>query len=325
MKESILSKPQTMNKYLVLLALVLLSACYRVPNKIEPELSYSAQEGYIKSLPSGFRPLSSTEKKEEWGKEYQIALAMAKKLDLYRAISNFKRAEVLVPTGKYKRLREIQYYIMYCYYLGKRYGEVIQEFNESLLKDADKTFPAYHDLLIILYESYLEEKDPEKAEYILKVIEVDYPETAKNLKISTALVLGNIPEIKEYAANHPSHQDLKELTELYEQQKKSVGRAQVLNAIIPGSGYLYVGQRQSAVTSFLLNGLFIAAAYHFFHKGNVAAGIITTSFETGWYFGGIYGAGEAAKLYNERIYEENAYKVLKGNEQFPVLMLNYGF
>ena len=95
--------------------------------------------------------------------------------------------------------------------------------------------------------------------------------------------------------------------------------------ILPGAGYLYVGQKQSAVTAFLLNGLFIAAAVHFFCKWEIAAGVITTSFEAGWYFGGIYGAGESAKLYNERVYEDLAYPALNRNGLFPVLMLQYGF
>ena len=68
----------------------------------------------------------------------------------------------------------------------------------------------------------------------------------------------------------------------YEKEKKSISKAQLLNTFIPGAGYLYVNQKQSAVTAFFLNALFIAATYHFFHKGHTAAGIITLSFESGW-------------------------------------------
>ena len=88
---------------------------------------------------------------------------------------------------------------------------------------------------------------------------------------------------------------------------------------------MYIGQKKSALTAFLLNSLFIAAAYEFFHHGHVAAGIITTSFEAGWYFGGIYGAGEEAKYYNERVYEQDATAILNDTKLFPVLMIQYGF
>lgn len=111
----------------------------------------------------------------------------------------------------------------------------------------------------------------------------------------------------------------------YDAKKKSPCKAQFANGILPGAGYLYVGQKQAALTSFLLNGLFIYAAVYFYTNGNVAAGVITTSFEMGWYFGGIYGAGEAAKYYNERLYERQAYPALSYNKLFPVLMLKYGF
>ncbi len=100
---------------------------------------------------------------------------------------------------------------------------------------------------------------------------------------------------------------------------------QLLNALIPGAGYLYIGQKKSALTAFLLNGLFIAAAYQFFHHRHVAAGIITTGFEAGWYFGGIYGAGEEAKYYNERLFEKNAATVLNDYKLFPALMMQYAF
>ena len=58
---------------------------------------------------------------------------------------------------------------------------------------------------------------------------------------------------------------------------------------------------------------------------HTAAGIITTLFESGWYFGGIYGVGLETKYYNERVYEKNASCVLNEKNLFPVLMIQYGF
>ena len=73
------------------------------------------------------------------------------------------------------------------------------------------------------------------------------------------------------------------------------------------------------------NGLFIAAAVHCFQHNHLAAGIIFTSFEAGWYFGGIYGAGEEAKTYNERLYEKKITPLMNQKGLFPVFMLQYGF
>ena len=285
-----------MIKYCLLV--LLLVGCYRVPNKIEPQINYVAQDNYIKSLSAAFPPLSAIERNSSWGQEYTIGLAFARELDLYRAISTFKRAAILIPPKTIERKYEIDYFIMYCFYLGNKYRDVIDTFENSPLRHVTSTFPAYHDLLIILYESYLKTGEEEKANGILELIDEVYPETAKKLEVSTALTEGNIEAIEQIQVDDPS---LAALMASYEKEKKSIFKAQLYNTILPGAGYAYVGQKQSAFTAFTLNALFIAAAVEFFRRGYIAAGIITTSFESGWYFGGIYGAGEAAKLYNERI------------------------
>ena len=311
--------------FLCLLFLFAAVGCYKVPDKIEPQVNYSVQEMHLKQLPPPFSPLSETEKQEGWGQEYLIGQKFAESLDLYRAVTTFKRAEFLIPPQNTHRLEEIQYQILLSYYLGKRYEQVTQEFLHSSLYTATKDFPAYHDLLIIMYESYLEEGEHERAEYVLRVIEHHYPETAKRLRLSTLLIDGDLEGLRREAREDRSQTYITTLLDTYDGKKKSIKKAQQLNALLPGAGYLYVGQKQSALTSFLLNGLFIWAAVHFYSKGNIPAGTIFTSFEAGWYFGGIYGAGESAKLYNERLYEQQAYPALQRNCLFPVLMLKFGF
>jgi len=133
---------------------------------------------------------------------------------------------------------------------------------------------------------------------------------------------GDIKALEEKA---PSYPEVETVLKQYQLEKKSVKTAQLLNSFIPGAGYFYVGQTQYAITAFLLNGLFIWASTYFFQHGNTAAGIIFTSVEAGWYFGGIYGVGQEAKLYNERIYEKYATPMMNEHNYFPILMLQYGF
>ena len=299
--------------------------CYRVSPKIEPQVSFSIEERYIKQLPAPFKPLTMEEKSHEWGKEYLIGVAFAKELDLYRAVTAFKRAQILIPANQTERRREITYNIILSYYLGGRYEEVIDSFESSDLVYADTTFPAYHDLLLILYESYDQIHAGEKAHQILELIDKSYPETASSMKEADVLLHGNIHELKALSCAYPSKDYLHQIADCYERNRKSVSKAQTLNGIIPGAGYFYVGQAQSGVTALLLNGAFITASYFFFKKGNVAAGVITSSLEAGWYFGGIYGAGEAAKLYNERLYEQMASNTMQRERLFPVLRLRYAF
>ncbi len=315
------------NKRIISFFLITLTlySCYRVDPKIEPQVSYTVQDRFVKSLPPAFPALTHEEKQEIWAQEYLIGLGFAKKLDLYRSITSFKRAEILLPEVNIKRLQEVQYYMVLSYYLGGRYSDAIYTFQESKLKGISDDFLPYHDLLVILYESYRETNDFNNAKYIYKVIKLKFPDTADKLYVSSALVDGDIKTLDEVSEKNNNYQNLKKITTFYEQNKKSVPTAEFLNAVLPGAGYLYVGQKQSALTAFLLNGLFIYASYKFFDNGYPAAGIITASFEAGWYLGGIYGGGESAKLYNERLYEKKAYPMLTQNHLFPVLMLQYGF
>ena len=117
----------------------------------------------------------------------------------------------------------------------------------------------------------------------MNYMEIAYPEMAQKLALSKILLKGDIPALQ---AEAPTHPDIHNLLNQYEFERKSTTTAQLLNAFVPGAGYLYVGQTQSAITAFLLNGVFIWASCYFFQHGNTAAGIIFTSVETGWYFGG---------------------------------------
>lgn len=311
-----------MNKFL--LALILLVGCHRVPDHIEPTLNHAVQDRYLKSLPAPFPPLSSHELAEHWGAEYQIGITFARQLELYPAITAFKRAAILLPASNHARHREIEYEILLCYYIGKKYTDLISTFEASSLKHIDPTFPACHDLLIILHDSYLQVDNPDQAFRILSIFHQLYPDQTLSFGISDALIRADFPMLDLYA-QEPTASYLPPFLDEYRTQKKSVSQAQLLNTFLPGTGYLYLGQTQSAITAFLLNGLFIAAAAQFFIHDHVAAGIICTSFEMGWYFGGIFGAGLEAKHYNERLYEQLATPMMNQQRLFPTLMLNYAF
>ncbi len=313
------------NICILLFTLFLAFGCYRVSDKIDPRIDCQTQDQHLKRLSSAFPPLSYGERASDWGKEYIIAHAFAKEMDLYRAVSTFKRALILLPSDDRDRKLEVQYDILLCYFLGKRYDEAVESFEQSDLACVDKTFPAYHDLLLVLYECYREMCEEEKQEKIYNLMEKSYPDTAEKLKLSRAIREGNLGLVECFAEGFQQDSYLDDLLSYYSSQKKSVAGAQLLNACIPGAGYLYIGQKKSAFTAFVLNGLFIVAAVQFFRHKHVAAGIITAGFESGWYFGGIYGAGEEAKYYNERLYDKKASALLNEHNLFPTLMMKYDF
>lgn len=308
-----------MNRFFIAL-LLLLSACHHVQDDKTPKLSHTVQDKYLKNLPSPFPALSTEERKEDWGKEYLVALGFAKELDLYQAMTAFKRAQFLLPASHEARKVEIEYEILLCYYLGKKYHEAVHIFEQGNLRFISADFPAYQDLLVILYDCYLHCDEKEKAYQILNIIQQTDPALSEKISLSGLLIQGDIASLQT-----KSSPIVQKLLDSYSSQKKSIAAAQALNACLPGAGYFYIGQKQSGCTAFLLNGLFIWASVYFFQKGNIPLGLITTSFEAGWYFGGIYGAALETKFYNERVYERLATPMMNENKLFPILMLHHAF
>jgi len=309
---------------LSLAALLFLSSCYHTSEKIEPQLDFAVQDKYLLSLPSPFEPLTKEELAEGWSKEYRIGVYFAHQLDLYQAITAFKRAEILMPPEEIDRLKEVEYEIFLCYYLGRKYTEAIYVYENTTLNHFDPHFAANEDLLLLLYDCYIRVDDEIKASRVLNYIQQYYPDAANKLYVYSTVIEADIPKLEEIG-QAPSYEYIEEFVDSYEAEKKSIQKARNLNAIVPGAGYFYVGQAQSGVTALLLNGLFIWASYYFFDHGNIAAGAIFTSFEAGWYFGGIYGAGQEAKYYNERLYETKATEMMNEKGLFPGFMIKYAF
>lgn len=319
------------------LCLLICSGCSPASHILEPKFVYAPQANYIANMPSPFKPLTAEERKQEWGREMIIGTAFAKEMDLYRAITAYKRALFLldlaiedgksrmIPGANEERKTQIQYHLIACYYLGNKYWDALTVFETSPLYFAPVSFPALDDLLLIIYDCYIITCQEEKAALALKLIEYRKPEKARDIPLAEAFFEGNLCGISQAAEQHPKQENLQCFLDTYRLESKSVGEAQMRNAILPGAGYYYVGQKKAALTSFLINALFIAAAYEFFDRGYWAAGAITTSLECGWYFGGINGAGLAAKEYNERLFEVEAKPMMLQNRLFPVLRLEYGF
>lgn len=305
---------------------MVLSACSRSCHKVEPCVIYNIEKRDIVRVPCAFEPLSSEEFASEWGKELYAASQFAREMDFYRAITSYKKALMFMPKNESLRCAECEFGIIQCYYFACKYYDALEAFEESTLLYATKDFPAYRELLIIMHDCYDRTCQFDKAEKIVEIINKNEAKLANDLQLSIAIREGDLYSAQSMAQLDPARDEpVKTFIQQYCHCKKSIQRAQNLNAILPGAGYYYVGQKRAAVTSFVLNTLFIAATYHFFHERNWGAGAITLSLETGWYFGGINGAGLAAKEYNEHLYNTLSRGMLTRNDLFPVLMLETAF
>jgi pentatricopeptide repeat protein len=293
-----------------------------VQEELKPTINYTATTPIVEKLPSPFEPLSDIEIKTSWGKELYVANSLAKEQDLYQAVTTFKRARILQNRFNAPKLRciEANYGLLLSYYLGNKYDAVIETFEKEPVIGLDPYHPANLGLLVILYDSYLKRGETKKAFELFQEMHQISPKLAEKIALYTQIVTVNAPQLEK--SQNPK---LKTLISTFNNDKKSPFKAGLFNALLPGAGYYYVGQKQTAVTSFCLNALFIAAAWQFFNHGQTAAGIITTGFEFGWYFGGIRGANLAAKQYNNASYSKLANDTLAQQKLFPIFMLEYGF
>lgn len=317
--------PQFVSLFLMMgLALITVS-CQPICQEMEPILPSPLPVKQINSLPSAFPPLSFDERQQEWAKELIIGDAFARECDFYRAITCYKRALVLLPPEAIERQLQLNYNLMRCYYLGTKYQEAINIFEATDLSQATSAFPAFNNLLLMIYECYLQTKQDDRAGYILEVIRKFSPETTEDLLIYQHMKKGELEATRCAISQHREAEKMEMQLAFYDQFAKSPRKARFLNAILPGAGYYYVGQKRSALTSFMINALFTAAAYQFFQHGYPAAGIITASLEMGWYIGGINGAGIEAQEFNTRLYEGVSRKILTEHSCFPVLMFETSF
>ncbi len=85
--------------------------------------------------------------------------------------------------------------------------------------------------------------------------------------------------------------------------QRSIGTAQFLSYIIPGSGQVYAENWQDGVVSFLVNGLTISLLSTSLRQNRTGEALIWLTLETAWYFGGVYSAGNSANKYNENVRE----------------------
>lgn len=244
------------------LSIQLSACCNQESCDIEPDIFFCAPPQIVESLPSAFPDLSSEEIKEDWGKELLIAYKFARENDLYRAITAFKRALILIPPGHKNRQQQIEYNIILSYYLGEKYQEAVEFFEKSSLIAVSTQFMAFDNLLQILYDSYNKVNQSAKAEKVYEFIEKVRPEMALHLRHAEDVINADFFALQ--GSPFSDEEDFKYFIESYSQNAESVSKAKMLNAILPGAGYYYIGQKNTAITAFVINSLFIAAAYYFF-------------------------------------------------------------
>jgi len=313
-----------------LLALLFLSltGCVKIPEQQPPPITTTIFPSTIAKLPPPPPELSYEEASSDWGVEYRLGKVFASEGDFYRALTSFHRARILLPEKSFRRPHLI-HAIVLTYSLGKKYQEAIDiwEQERHLLKFEDEALKK--DCIQLLFEAYCRVGNILEASRLLE-------KTASNDPLRQRLPLFHIISIngdKEFIeapqlakeVGSKEQEEAETIVAWYKKERKNPTTARLLNTFLPGSGYLYVRQYQTALTSFALNALFITATVQLFCAEQHAAALIAGGFEIGWYLGGITGAQLAAYTYNQRLREYAGKPYLERYKLFPLQTVQYSW
>lgn len=235
--------------------------------------------------------------------------------DFLRATSEYQRYLFSQPTNS----EEVRLKIALCYRLGGKPEKSIKEFTEFLTTSNDSKLvsSAYYQIGI----SYLLMEQFEKSSEFLQsslpsITDVEYATRAQQIiglsylmqrqwssaeNIFDNLQQSKIIEVRENASLYSNY--AKQGQQL---PRRSPFLAGLMSTIIPGSGRLYTGRVNDAITSLITVGLTGWQAYDGFHRNGLSSvkGWTLGTLSGIFYLGNIYGSVLSARVYNDHVSEE---------------------
>jgi putative component of membrane protein insertase Oxa1/YidC/SpoIIIJ protein YidD len=241
---------------------------------------------------------------------YRFAEWLKNRGDYGPAVIEFLRLEYYHPQSEF--LLDARKSVCECYYLSGSYPEAI-ECVEGLLPTA-MPCQAEGDLILIMGASYFRGSYYEKAietfgripgkecfaqseqcakAMILQGLSAAY---ARKWKVAEKCFL-EVSDSSQYVQQARSCAHL--CSEIGSSRRRNPGLSGVL-AIIPGLGYLYDGYPRTAISAFIINGVFIWGTVEAFQKDQEGLGATLGVIGLGWYAGNIYGSVTSARRSNEK-------------------------
>jgi predicted negative regulator of RcsB-dependent stress response len=227
--------------------------------------------------------------------------------DYYRAITEYQRFLFLFPKSDKTELANLK--IALSYLEGKKYDIAF----DSLDKIASRKNNQYAQTARLrLAGGLYEEKQYNNAIAVISPLKC-MPDNKDAREVFLGLCQlhnSNLQQAKSHFStikqNSLLSKELHNICNEYENiTYKNKWVAGTFSAILPGSGQLYVKRPHDAAWAFLLNSIFLSAAYYAFDNDEVIAGIFAASLEAVWYTGNIYNAANGAKKYNQ--YQDNVF------------------
>lgn len=241
--------------------------------------------------------------------EYKLAKSFIQEKALSPALASFKRTSFLTKDPVEKSAAN--YGLIYTYFLAKKWDALHQLYISGILDQIDQSAPYFNDLLWMFYIALKEKQLPFVCDNIKSYL-CQNKDVEKKLQEFEAITTASF-EKSAYKAIYQN----------YLHTKKSSALASFLNLIVPGSGYLYLGQYQSALTAFVLLSLLLWALHSCFSQKQKAAAFLVFSVFVGFYWGSIVGVTESCKLYNQSLYTFYFEPILVKEKLYPESQITY--
>lgn len=293
-----------------------LSGCAAHIPKEQSPLAYFPTQTERQALidyPEEEAPIDATSR---WGEELLIGKAFAQEGDWYRALTSFRKARFLLHMEK-KITPALEARLAWSealiYGFSGKWGDLIAIWEKYRDRFTISSDLLKEEWITLLYAAYLFEKRETEAEALCSFLSKEHATIRK------------LHEWKDLSFIQPQSSAQTVIEKKIQSHMKSPGLAKLYNGCLPGLGYWYVEQKQTACTSFLLNASFLGATLQLLKLHQPFLAFITLSFETGWYLGGITGAGLAAETYNDKVRETFALPYLLEQKALPLARIRVGW
>jgi len=233
--------------------------------------------------------------------------------EYYRAITEARRYLSLFPTGQ--RSEAMAKSIGDAYLMSHEWAEAVAAYDEFFTRFPASTLAGtatFYKAIALLKQGATAEAE-RLFQLTLSGAESEKKGEAARWEILLLIRANRFDEAEKMLKDRLLRPDIEKeagrIEELLKAKKgvvyKSPETAGALSALLPGAGQFYNERYRDGVYSFLLNTLFILAAYKAYESDNYGLGAILTLFEIGWYTGGIYGAVGGAHKVNRNLDEDH--------------------
>jgi hypothetical protein len=245
--------------------------------------------------------------------------------EYYRAITEYHRY-LFFSTKSFEDTNYCKTQIFKCYYFGEDYQEALTiaenayrtiPFQRTFYRNQWNNFGAVCYLRIGFPKSALkcleQQKDEPQAEFLRGVAYFQLFDWDSAMEKFTSL-----KDTKDVSIAKFSEKLVECVHKGQYLSQKSPLIAGVSSALIPGSGYIYLGKYQTGLSSLLVNSLLIGTTYELQKKGYRFTSGLSFLLAFGWYVGNIYGSINSSIEQNQ---ETKAALVNESLENFDNVIL----